>query len=227
MENKSRDEIFFIVYDDIVKAPIINIMKDVLLKYKDYYNDFIDLSSFTAIENHDQFIDLIINRRHKNIFRSLRTQEFDCDRAWLDVYKRNPKLIYDSLMLPFGTSIYILLKQSFVKKIFIWSEVYDKRIHLDIQENFGLDIVGYVTGEFSDVIQNIPDITCFVIDQAERVNTLIDLGRVNLATICIADYGYNYITHEEGIKREFKVTDLYKLETIHRFRSTLFKPIQN
>ena len=227
METKSRDETFFIVYDDIVKAPMINIMKDVVLKYKNYYNDFIDLSTFTAIDSHEQFIDLIINRRHKNIFRSLRTKEFDCEQAWLDVYKRNTKLMYDSLMLPFGTSIYILLKQNFVKKIFIWSEIYDKRIHLDIQENFGLDKVGYVTGEFSDVISNIPDITCFVIDQAERVNTLIDLGKVNLATICIADYGYNYITHEEGIKREFKVPELYKLEDIHRFRSTLFKAIQN
>jgi hypothetical protein len=187
----------------------------------------LELSLFNYINDHDKFIDFIINRPDKNIFKSLRKIEFDYSQAWKDIYKRDPLLMNDSLLLPFGSSILILLKQSFVKKIFIWSEEYDKRIHFDIQENFGLDRVAYVTGEFKEAITNLPTITCYVLDDVTKLTTLIEMNKVDLATVCIADYGYNYNDTECGIKRELKLPELYKLEDKHRFRSTLFKAIQN
>ena len=227
MEYKSRNEFFFVVYDDIIKAPVINILKDITVKYREYYKGFIDMTAFKSMNTHEEFIDFIINRPDKNVIKSLRSREFDYDKAWEDIYARNPLLIHNSLLLPFGSSILILLKQSFVKSIYIWSEKYDKRIHFDIQENFGLDTVGYVTGDLKDVLNNLPAITCYVLDDVMKVNTLIDLGKIELSTVCVADYGYNYTSSEEGIRRELKIPSLFNLEKTHKFRSTMFKAIQN
>ena len=48
MDMNSRNEFFFIVYDDIIKAPTINILKDITIKYREYYKDFIDFQHFNV-----------------------------------------------------------------------------------------------------------------------------------------------------------------------------------
>lgn len=228
MDFSARDEIFFISYHDVIKAPVINIMDAVLIQYRKQYENFIEMSLFNELKTGDELLTLLTHRPHYNIFRCFCNKEFDYDKAWSDIYHRNYKLIAECNPITIGTSLFIMLKQSFIPKVYVWTEEYDERIHHDLYATYGSGKLAYVTGDFLECVNGLDNITCYILNDIEYLMRLLEVKeKLKLTNVLLGDYGYNYPINEEfGGRRDLKIENLYKVEEENCFKLNLFKPLK-
>lgn len=218
------NEVIFIEYDGIIKSPIPYILNKLQAKeFKDNYKDFIDYSKF---ENFDEphMLSLISRRLYKNILKYLATDTFDYDLTYNDLLSRYDDVYAKSKLLSIGQSISILTHQSFVTKVYIYSEVYDKRIENDISSEYSkLNNIVYVSGDFKSVIEEIPErITSYILQDIDYVSMLIDMKKLEYTNVLIAKYGFNYILDKETNFPMLKIPDLDNVMTENIFKMAEF-----
>ena len=222
--NISDDEVIFIIYDGIIKTPIPFLLKKLQdSEYNEGYSDAIDYSKFKDFDE-NQLLAVTSRRLNKNILEYLAIDEFDYKVTYDDLIQRFPTIYSDSKLLSIGRSIYILLHQSFLKKIYIYSEYYDERIQSDISNSFkDLENVTYVSGNFEDVISKIPEkITTYVIDDIDYITILINLKKIQYTNILLAKYGFNYKLNEDSNMPVLKIDNIDELIKKEIFKLATF-----
>lgn len=222
--NSADNEVMFIVYDGVIKTPIPYILKKLQEpEYVEGYHDVLDYSKFEGRLD-EQLLAVASRRLSKNILEYLATEEFDYKGTYDDLIMRFPNIYNDSKLLSIGQSIYILLQQSFLQKIYIYSEYYDERIQNDISNSYkDLHNITYVSGNFKDVISKIPEkITTYIIDDIDLLSQLIDMNKVAYSNVLLAKYGFNYKLDEESQLPILKIDDIEKVGKDKIFKLATF-----
>lgn len=220
-----RPETFFITYEDVIKSSYMLAIRDLINSQKDYITR-IDFNIFEHIKSPDDLKFFLLNRPYMNILKNISLQEFDFDAEWKKISKINPTLYENDKGLKIASSVSVLELQKFVKNIYIWTEDYDERIHKDITFNYkNGDIVKYVIGDFKEAINNIPGITCYILNDINLISTLIDINKVAYSTIMVANYKYNYIHSEEEMELKLKLDATVELQQKNIFKMYMFDPM--
>jgi hypothetical protein len=199
MHNKfeERPEVLLITYEDIIKCPYPFLLNKIDTKLSPYYESFLDLEKFKGMDM-DNLLRLCIQRSDIDIFKFLAKEEFDTAGALKDLKDRYFEIYKDSPLLKIGNSLGMMLSQKFTEKIYIYSEVYDIRIHLDVQENFpDMERVNYVSGNFEAVLDKLEGITTFIVNDIDYIVDIINKEKAEYANIMLASYGYNYFYNDD------------------------------
>jgi len=205
----TKPEIIFIVYDEIIKNPYPFILNQIKTLYRNVYEEFIDFNLIDG-KNMDQLLNLCILRRKKNIFYYLAKKDFNYKKALDDIFYKFNDMYIKSNPLIISSSIKVLLKQKFTEKIYIYTEKYDKRVHLDIQQQFqDMDKVNYVTGDFYNTIKKLGGITTFILKDILNISTILYLDKIQYTNILVGNFGFNFTLSETGLViPRFNVDDI-------------------
>lgn len=222
----SQKEVLFVMYEDIIKTTKFLILRKLLTEpYKTNYSDFIDIGKIDGLSDND-LMRTIFSANDKNILRALSTQSFDFDNTYLDLYLNYDDIIAESKPLAFVNSIHILLQQTFLEKIYIYTPYYDENIYKDIYGIFGTDMIVYVYGELDDVLEQLSKrtrITTYVLNDIMLLEDLIKKGVVAYTNILVSNTGYQYKINEDGIP-VLRVENTEALSKQHIFKLAMFAP---
>lgn len=201
-----QDEVFFISYTDIVKSIYPYLLKKISTELVDDFKDLLKLESFSKYDEKN-LLTLAYQRPHPNMLEYLAKEEFDYNQALFNLVDIYPEVYNKSELLSIGANIEIFMKEKFIKKIYIYSEVYDPRIHYDIQSMYkDMEIVQYAYGPLTDVLDKLESrpTTFFLNDIDYAIELFSDKKYSEFTNILIADYNYNYIVDDEG-NRDFRI----------------------
>jgi len=222
MQNVTDNEYIFITYYDVIKSlkfPIIKLlMSD---EYRPYYKEYADFSKFEN-KNDEEILMTIQASPEINVLKYIATKEFDFDATFLSLIEDNPDIVKNTPLLEFGKNIHLLLKQNFVKKIYIHTDEYSKCIHEDIKSTFHNGKIVYCTGPFEEVIADIQDrITSFILNDADLIYKLIKLNKINKASVMLPEYAYNYKLDDKK-NLILKIDNIEKLAESNVFKIAMF-----
>jgi len=187
-----REEIILVEYKDVIKCPSAGVLS--LIK-EDYMDDLkglintnkLDLLDFKNIQRY------AIERPHKNILDYIKIKDFDTKAVYDALYNAYDTIYMDLPLMTIGNSLYFISQQKFTKKIYIFSEEYDKKIEFDIKENYcEMKNIFYVAGDLPSIIEAIEPVTSYIFADVDHVKTIMDLGKLEYTEIMVAQYGYNY-----------------------------------
>jgi hypothetical protein len=204
-EYETRPEVVFITYEDVIKTPYPFLLNKIDTRLREFYEPFIDVDKFKGLDMNN-LLRLCTQRNDRNVFRWLAKKDFDIDGSLKELKDRYFELYKDSELLKIGESVKLMLTQKFTKKIYIYSEVYDIRIHLDIQESFqDMKRVNYITGDFEKVLDKVEGVTSFIVSDFDYVYDIIQKEKADYTNILLGNYGYNFIFNEDTNAMEFRL----------------------
>jgi hypothetical protein len=199
-----------------------------ITKYNNAYKNFIDFNRLNKYNTLEKYLKYFITRNHKNVFKDLAIHEFNYDKTYSDLYRKHTTdILRDTPELYFSVSLKLLLKQKFIKEIYIWTEEYDVNVRKDILNLFGDDKkVNYICGNFRESIKNTPSpVTTIVLnDILLTVDIFNDKEFMKNKNLLLASYKYNYINIENELR--LKISSLDKIAAKNNFIYTIFKPIK-
>lgn len=180
-------------YTDVIKAPDIYILELIKTKLRNKFKDTVDFKTLDTITDESLLLSWV-NRPIENILEwiTLGGKYYNFDTTYslliekLDfLYKDAPVLRFDSVIRNYNVNPDIL-------KIYIWSPVYDKRIHDDIIHNYShIQKIQYVTGKRLDkVIDKLGPIHLLYLSRCEYIKDIVELYPQSM--FGIAAYGYNF-----------------------------------
>lgn len=222
-EYVNSDEYIFIQYHDIIKSFKPYLLTKLLYEYRKEYDGCIDFDRYKDYSD-NQLLGLSIKSTDKNVLKYLMTSPINADLCLYDLYNSFPNIFSESKLLTIGTSIFMMLKQKYVKNIYIHTDTYDERIHKDLQETFAdMSRITYVTGSFVNVIQDIPEkITTYILNDVELIDTLIEYDKISYTNVLIADCGWNY-KFDKDKKVVLKVDDIDSKSKKYIFKTGTFR----
>lgn len=222
----AQKEVLFITYDDVIKSTKLFILKKLMeAEYRFGYKDYIDYKKIDS-KTDEELTAIITASPYKNILKLLATKLFDYDVTYTDLVMTYPESITSSKLLTFGDALFILMKQKFLSKVYMYTESYDENVHKDIDTIYGMSKITYVTGDFKEVVQDINKenkITSYIINDIDYLQQLIDMNSVAYTNILIGNYGYNYKLNEDKIPI-LKIDDIDTLKKEKIFKFGMFEP---
>ena len=93
-----------------------------------------------------------IERPCKNILDYIKTTDFDTNTVYNALYNAFDTIYMELPLMTIGRSLYFISQQKFTKKIYIFSEEYDKKIEFDIKENYMTISASSEVGKMSENI---------------------------------------------------------------------------
>lgn len=217
----SRDEIILVEYEEIIRSPYPLLLTAIQDQYNEIYKSYLWTEMFEEM-NIPNLERLCIQRSDIDLFKFLAKTEFDTKSALKDLKDKFFTIYEDAPLLPMGDSLIRLMLQKYARKIYIYSEIYDVRIHKDIQTTFqDMQRVPYVTGDFREVIEAIPDISCYILRDIDNVKAVLDTGRTDFTEIMLGKFGFNYKETDTDV--ELKI-DMKPYHDKHTFKFGVFMP---
>jgi hypothetical protein len=199
-EFEGKPEIIFMDYEGVVKSPYPFLLNKINTELAPYYESFLDMNKIKGLDIYN-LTRIAVQRTDKNILRYLAKSDFDCDQALKDLKNRYLNLYEESELLSMGGNMDILLAQKFTKKIYLYTEEYDIRIHMDIQNIFhDMQRVTYVSGNIEKVLEKLEGITSYMVGDIDHVYHIIKSGKADYTNIMLANYGYNYYMDDDTKK---------------------------
>lgn len=191
--------------------------------YRTNYEDFIDFSQIRG-KNYNELLSFCTATRHKNILKSIAKKEFDYDATYKDLYYSFDDIVKESPTLLIGSSLFILLDQLFVDKVYIYTETYDERIIDDVSFVYkNTSKMEYITGDFKEAVNSVNEkITSFILNDMSYINDLIDINKIGYTNVLMLDIGYNYNIADD-YQISFKIDNLDQLSKDHVFKLGFFK----
>ena len=217
-----REEIILMEYKDTIKCPSAGILQ--LIK-KDYIEDMKDLIDINKLQRMDfkNIQRYCIERPCKNILDYIKTVDFNTDEIYNALYNNCKNLYKDLPLMVMGEAVYLLASQKFTKKLYIFSEEYDKKIEEDIENVYGdQKKVYYVAGAFGDILNQIEQPTSYMLSNVDNVQKILDMGKQEYSEIMVAQYGYNYMVKDGIIQIKGEYDEL--MPTKH-FKIASFTPL--
>lgn len=194
-----RNQILFISYQDIIKQTYPIMLMNVI---KDYYDELNYMLKLDEIKDYDlpNLQRLCIERTDKNPLIYLlrdKTNETHiemCDKL-LEVFEDSFIDMYTlTNFTDFGSKLFTIEMQPFIKEIFIYSErpiyqiVYDSQVYFK-----NSDKIKYVAGDFIDVINQLHDKpTSYILNDVMYIQKLIDNDLISYTEIMVSESGYNF-----------------------------------
>lgn len=219
-----RDEVIFIDYEEIIRSPYPAMLKLISSHYQDHYKDFLWMEEFADMDM-PNLERLCVQRTKKNIFEFLAKKPFDYDQAIKDLKDKFMDIYKESPMLMMGESVSRMMSQKFTKKIYMYTEQYDIRVHIDIQETFkNMNIINYVTGDIEQVIQDLKDVSFYVLKDIDHIPLIFKHDIGDYKEIVLASYGYNYNLDDNG-EAQYKI-DIEALMKEYVFKFASFQPVE-
>ena len=220
----NRKDIFFITYDGLIKnfqPTLLDSLRVDVMKEK--YGDILDIDFIKSLDK-KQIEALCVASYFENTLTMFsKRNDVNFGALLLDLFNQFPDLFSESDLLPLGKSIPILLRQSFLEKIYIYTPLYDERIYEDIKNLFPDPKVVYVYGDFDEVLKDIPErITSYAINNINYVENIIKANKIFETELIIGKYGYNFVERDDGIIE--LALDLFKLQEDHTFKFVLHDP---
>jgi len=197
-EFTKKPEIIFITYDEVIKSPYPFILKQISTRYKQFYEPYLDLSRIEKMDENN--LDrLCVQRTDKNLFRYLSKIPFDFDKSMSDILNKFDDMYFNCPLMKMGTALTFLLSQKFTQKVYIYTEKYDKRVHLDIQTTYrDMDRVNYITGNFDEVICSLNGVTSYILNDINYLVPLIHHKKTEYTNILVGNFGYNYALNDQN-----------------------------
>lgn len=203
-EYVKSSEYVFIQYHDIIKSYKPYLLKKLLYtpEYREGYDGVLNFKLFEDYSD-NQLLGLSMRSLNKNILEYLAIDQFDYDASLAGLYEDTedfPDMFSESNLLKIGQAVFSLLKQDYVQKIYVHSNIYDDRIHKDLIDTYGdMKKITYVNGDFIDAVKSIPEkITTYIINDVRCIDLLIDNSLISYSNVLIADAGWNYKQNEDN-----------------------------
>jgi hypothetical protein len=204
-EFEGRSETVLVTYDDVIKTPYPFLLNKIDTKLRSFYEAFLDVDKFKGLDMNN-LLRLCVQRTDRHLFRYLAKTDFDFDGALKELQDRYFEIYEQSPLLAMGDGIQMMLTQKFTNKIYIYTEVYDIRVHLDIQKTFNdMERVNYITGDFPSVLNKLDGITSYIVNDLDYVIDIINSGKTEFTNIMLAQYGYNYALDDDTQTLEFRM----------------------
>lgn len=221
-----RDEYIFLTYDDILKTHIPTLVAK-LIERKDDYKEFIDYSKIENVSK-SKILWLSQIRTKYNLLEHIKLKDFDFDLSMMSLTSQIDNVYKDSPELIMVNTCKILLAQTFVKKIYIYTQTKMDHINADIVSMFGNnDKIAIITGDFVQALKSIPDnITMYIVNSVHMADIIMDNAKSQYADILVGEYGYNYRLITKPVRGPILACDgiIDKAEKNH-FRLNMFMPI--
>lgn len=213
----TRNQILFITYEDIVKLNYALLLETVVKDYKDELGGILKLDDIKDYDV-DNLNRLCIERTDRNPLKYIsKSEEFYsiCDEL-MDMFEVEFTDMYAKAQLTdFGSKLYNIFMQPFVKKVYIHTDKKIYQIPYDCSLIFSdfSNKIEYVYGDIPKFIKTLPEKpTTYIINDIEIVNKLIENDLVSYTEILIAELGYNFKLNEEKNDIVLK----YDLESLMR-----------
>ena len=217
----------FIEYDDVIKIPqfmlTCGIDKDVIPGI----DEVMDLSVISGYSE-EALYEWYITRNYKNIYMNFDFyQEISPDekKKYCDELLANhlatSKIFYDNrLELNFSAVLKTMLThKSLVHGIIIYSEYENDFLKEDIETNYPGAHMRF--GDIRKALEDVPNDSTFVFSDAEYVNVLEEMGKLDRSSIILPDlYRYNY-TIDTGVEK----INYSELLEKYVFKVDFFSPI--
>ena len=193
-----RDQYIFITYQDIIKQVYVTLLETLIKDYRDDLRDILILDDLVN-HNHENIQRLCVERLYKNPLRYIATSEDkfnECDRL-LEIFEKELYSIYtDTPFTKFGATIFDLINQKIVKKIYIHTDrqlyqpVYDMDLYF---KQFTTDKIEYIYGDFKECVESL-DIkpTTYILNDIDYAKILLDNNMIEYTEIIIGELGYNF-----------------------------------
>lgn len=217
-------ERIFITYEDVIKTFKPTILKMLLQpEYRQYYEEYIDYSKFEN-KTYEDLLRFCASSRYENILQFVAKKEFDYHVTYRDLLNQCGDLFTKSQTLLMGQNLIILLKQSFVEKVYLYTPTYDERIKNDVSFIYkDTDKLEYISGDFQEAVNSIDGkITSYILNDMYYVLDLININKASYKSILLLDIGYNYIFDDDINNISFKVKNLDELSKEKVFKIGFF-----
>ena len=221
-----NSQCLFIEYHDVISMPWFT-----MLLFTKNTAAFKKIFKIDDIEYYDVagLLEWYIYRKHRNVFKSI---------GVVDENAELPDVAYESLLekamnitedfynvntgLRFLSTLRLLLTESnMVKQVIVYSENNEPTIEQSLDRYFSKlgTRVKYMSGNFPDIVKMIPQDSTYVFSDIEKVNTLVELNKLNLSTVLIVNgLRYNYL---ENDRTKLKV-DIDALSKDYFFKYSFF-----
>lgn len=204
-EFEGKPEIIFITYDEVIKSPYPFLLNEINTSLQGVYDTFLDLSEVKG-RDMGNLLRLCTQRTDRNLFEYLAKREFDYATALKELKDRYFEVYDKSPLLTMGTSLQMLLTQKFTEKVYIYTEEYDIRVHLDIQNTYkDMKRVNYVTGDFGKVLDKLEGITSYILNDLDYIIDILNKDKAEYTNILLASYGYNYVLDEDNDSLDLRI----------------------
>lgn len=223
---KSKDNKLFFVFRDVIKTPDLAILESLKENnLKEEFGKYLDYSQFENLSLNDMFQFLMV-REEPNVFKSLAllpTDEFDYDDLYNMCYTtlntkylRFPGLVMENNILKMAAS-------TVVSKVYIWSEEKETEIMDQIALSYPVHLnkIEYVTGNFDDIVKKI-NADMWVVDNLDKVDSIINAGKANGTEIFVGFYGFNIKNPDPDsmvleLKKDYKALEKEKNFSVKAF----------
>lgn len=219
-----KPEVVFVTYDEVVKTPYPIILNQILTRYKSQYEEYLN---FLEIHDYDlkNLIRFCIQRTKKNVFHQIARKKFDWDTSLKEIKDKFFDIYTQSDLLSVGEGLVFLINQKFTKKVYIYTEEYDVRVHLDIQRTYhDMRMINYITGPFEKTISSLDDVTSYILNDADYIPIIFKNNKANYTEILMANYGYN-LAIKSGTDALVPKIDMESYTKDHIFKFGIFMPL--
>ena len=190
-----------VTFDEVLRDPNIFLLHLILdvPKVRKQFTGYFDIERFSC-QSEERIRTIMLNRDKKNFLEWGALKEFDYESNYNKMYHQFPGMYEESPPLDMFRAVSRMINEPFVKNMFIWNPVEDRRQEYDIVQTLGKNPkIQYVTGPYLDVVDAIGDIQVFIDNDIERLFPVIQNGRYFRSNFFIARYGYNYTLSKTGI----------------------------
>ena len=198
-----NSECVFIEYSDLIKLPWFIALH--FLRQSEKLSDTFDVESLKDLDINELLM-VYINRKYRNIYQNFykgNSDTVDLEKLdeILEAQIQTDNVFYDvELALSIPRAISILLASKVAKRICIYHPTYNEYIEKDINETYGEGRCEFIYGDFSEVVKELPEDITFILSDAYKILTLIEIDRIEFTTVLLAaEYKYNYDENDKEI----------------------------
>ena len=212
-------------YHDLIAMPWFTML--LFTQGTEAFKKVFDMSEISEYDI-SGLLEWYIFRKHRNIFKNLPSildrdiTDEEYDKILSSSMKISENLYNIPVTLKFLSILRILLSEpGVVKQVIIYNETEEPMIEKSLNKyfsNLGTK-VKYMHGKFNDLLTLVPSDSTYVFSDITKVNNLVELNRLNLSCILIANgLRYNYMENDQT---KLKV-DLDELLKTHLFKYSFF-----
>lgn len=213
----------FVEYNDVLNCPWYTLL--CFVKDNQSLNDMFDISEISSL-SYEELMEWYIFRKYRNIYRNLplkrpvSTEELD---KFLYEQMGFSKLFFSThINLTFNTILEFAMQQkSLIRKFYIYSEYNNPFLKEEITSTY--PEAELITGNFKEIIHQIPQDSTFVFSDLNKVNIMAEEDKLNYTSIIVSNgfrYNYSpdndkdYIINLEDLQKKF----LFKFNFFNNFK---------
>lgn len=191
-----NSECVFIEYADVISLPWFIALH--FLRQSEKLNDVFNIEPLKDLDINELLM-VYMNRKYRNIYQNYYngnpdTVDLEKLDEILESQIQTDNVFYDvELALSIPRAISILISSKLAKRICIYHPTYNEYIEKNINEMYGEGNCEFIYGDFSDIVDSLPDDITYILSDVYKILTLIEKDKIDFRTVLLAgEYKYNY-----------------------------------